>query len=149
MIEALNEIVSKEPRWGFWKCFDRLREVGKPWNYKRVDRVYRKMRLNQKRRTKQRLATRPRQPMIANQTIYAVWAQDLMHDTLCSGRASRTCDRRNRPRLRSSRLPAIKTLKGFDFSFQPSIKHEQAESLHELGFIEHKENVVFVGPQGI
>ena len=24
VIEALNEIVAKELRWGFWKCFERL-----------------------------------------------------------------------------------------------------------------------------
>ena len=34
--------------------------------------------------------------------------------------------------MRSSRLPAVKTLADFDFSFQPSIKREQIESLHEL-----------------
>ena len=38
-------------------------------------------------------------------------------------------------------LPAIKTLEDFDFSFQPSIKPEQIRSLHELGFLERKENV--------
>ena len=32
--------------------------------------------------------------------------------------------------MRSSRLPAVKTLAEFDFAFQPSIKREQIESLH-------------------
>ena len=51
--------------------------------------------------------------------------------------------------MRSSRLPAIKTLDDFDFSFQPSIKREQIDSLHELGFLERKENVIFLGPPGV
>jgi DNA replication protein DnaC len=51
--------------------------------------------------------------------------------------------------MRSSRLPAIKTLADFDFTFQPSIKREQIESLHELGFLERKENVIFLGPPGV
>ena len=51
--------------------------------------------------------------------------------------------------MRSSRLPAVKTLADFDFSFQPSIKREQLESLHTLGFLERKENVVFLGPPGV
>ncbi len=50
---------------------------------------------------------------------------------------------------RASRLPAIKTLVDFDFSFQPSVRREQIESLHTLGFIERKENVVFLGPPGV
>src|SRR5512134_2897055 len=57
--------------------------------------------------------------------------------------------RRLEAAMRSSRLPAVKTLAGFDFSFQPSIKREQIESLHELGFVERKENVVFLGPPGV
>jgi DNA replication protein DnaC len=51
--------------------------------------------------------------------------------------------------MRSSRLPAVKTLADFDFSFQPSIKREQLDSLHTLGFLERKENVVFLGPPGV
>ena len=31
VIEALNEIVAVELRWGFWKCYDRLRHLGQPW----------------------------------------------------------------------------------------------------------------------
>jgi len=55
-------------------------------------------------------------------------------------------NRRLQTAMRSSRLPAIKTLKQFDCAFQPSLRREQLESLHELGFIKRKENVIFLGP---
>ncbi|MFQ5946745.1 MAG: IS21-like element helper ATPase IstB [Anaerolineae bacterium] len=58
-------------------------------------------------------------------------------------------DRRLQAAMRSSRLPAIKTLEDFDFSFQPSLKREQIDSLHELGFLERQENVIFFGPPGV
>ena len=51
--------------------------------------------------------------------------------------------------LRTSRLPTIKTLDDFDFSFQPSLDRHQIASLHELGFLERKENVIFLGPAGV
>ena len=51
--------------------------------------------------------------------------------------------------MRTSRLPAVKTLAQFDFAFQPSIKREQVESLHELGFLRRAENVVLLGPPGV
>lgn len=57
--------------------------------------------------------------------------------------------RRLEAAMRSSRLPAVKTLADFDFAFQPSLKREQIESLHELGFVERRENVVFLGPPGV
>lgn len=58
-------------------------------------------------------------------------------------------DRRLEAAMRSSRLPAVKTLADFDFSFQPSVRREQIESLHELGFVQRKENVIFLGPPGV
>jgi DNA replication protein DnaC len=58
-------------------------------------------------------------------------------------------NRRLQTAMRSSRLPAIKTMADFDFTFQPSIKREQIESLHQLGFIERHENVIFLGPPGV
>ena len=58
-------------------------------------------------------------------------------------------NRRLEAAMRSSRLPAVKTLAEFDFTFQPSIKREQIESLHELGFLERKENVILLGPPGV
>ncbi len=58
-------------------------------------------------------------------------------------------NRRLQAAMRSSRLPAVKTLADFDFGFQPSLKREQIESLSTLGFVERKENVVFLGPPGV
>ena len=58
-------------------------------------------------------------------------------------------NRRLQTAMRSSRLPAIKTLEQFDFAFQPSIQREQIESLHELGFLSRQENVIFLGPPGV
>jgi DNA replication protein DnaC len=57
--------------------------------------------------------------------------------------------RRLQTAMRSARLPAVKTLAEFDFSFQPSVKREQIDSLHTLGFLERKENVVLLGPPGV
>jgi DNA replication protein DnaC len=57
--------------------------------------------------------------------------------------------RRLQTAMRSARLPAVKTLADYDFSFQPSVKREQIEHLHTLGFIERKENVVLLGPPGV
>jgi len=58
-------------------------------------------------------------------------------------------NRRLQAAMRSSRLPAVKTIETFEFSFQPSIKREQIESLHELNFVDRKENVVLLGPPGV
>ena len=58
-------------------------------------------------------------------------------------------NRRLQAAMCSSRLPAVKTLAQFDFTFQPSIKREQIESLHELGFLDRRENVILLGPPGV
>ena len=55
VIDALNAIVELSPRWGFWKCFDRLRLDGRRWNHKRVWRVYCQLGLNLPKRTKKRV----------------------------------------------------------------------------------------------
>src|ERR1041384_1021584 len=68
---------------------------------------------------------------------------------LLSAQISLRNNRRLQAAMRSSRLPIVKTLESFDFSFQPSIKREQIESLHELSFVDRKENVVLLGPPGV
>ena len=103
LIDAINAVVDKRPRWGFWKCFRRLRSDGHGWNHKRVYRVYCGMRLNLKRKVKKRVMTRERQPLLASSALNRVWALDFMRDTLYDGRPFRTLnviDEGNREALR-------------------------------------------------
>jgi putative transposase len=83
-------VVEKKPRWGFWKCFDRLRLNGHGWNHKRVHRVYCALKLNLPRRAKRRLPTRLRQPLVAPDRLNEIWALDFMADSLYGRRAFRT-----------------------------------------------------------
>ena len=120
VVDALNEIVAKRARWGFWKCFDRLRADGKPWNHKRVYRVYCEMRLNLKRKAKKRLSTRERQPLLQTHELNRVWALDFMRDTMYDGRPFRTLnviDEGNREALRievGTSIPAGRVVRVLD-----------------------------------
>lgn len=58
-------------------------------------------------------------------------------------------NRRLQAAMRSSRLPAIKRLTEFDFSFQPSLRRDRRRVCTRLGFIERRANVVFLGPPGV
>jgi hypothetical protein len=55
-------------------------------------------------------------------------------------------NRRVSTALKMSRLTAIKTLAGFDFSFQPSLDRHRIMALAELNFIERAEVVHLLGP---
>jgi putative transposase len=90
VIEALTTQVAANGRWGFWKLFARLHNLGYPWNHKRVYRVYCALRLNRARRTKRRVPRRPKLPLHAPPTLNQTWALDFMRDTLYDGRVFRT-----------------------------------------------------------
>ena len=57
-------------------------------------------------------------------------------------------NRRIKIALMMARLSAIKTLAGFDFSFQPSLDKNRIMALAELAFIGRNEVVHFLGPPG-
>lgn len=90
VIDALNALVERNPRWGVWKLFDRLRLNGRPWCFKRVHRVYCALRLNRTRRTRRRIPRRPKVPLLAPAALNQTWALDFMRDTLYDGRVFRT-----------------------------------------------------------
>jgi len=70
-------------------------------------------------------------------------------ERLISAQVSLKRERRLSIALNSSKLPSVKKLDSFDFSFQPSIDRSQILNLHELTFMERQENVIFLGPAGV
>lgn len=56
--------------------------------------------------------------------------------------------RRIKMALQTARLTTVKSLSGYDFSFQPSLDRNRVLALAELGFIERKQCVHFLGPPG-
>jgi DNA replication protein DnaC len=57
-------------------------------------------------------------------------------------------NRRIKAALRMARLPVVKTLAGYDFSFQPSLDKNRILALAGLDFIERAEVVHLLGPPG-
>lgn len=52
-------------------------------------------------------------------------------------------------RLSKARFPVLRTLESFDFGFQPALPAARIRELAALGFLEHAENIVFVGHPGV
>ena len=48
-----------------------------------------------------------------------------------------------------SHFPYIKTIKEFDFSYQPTINKDQVMDFLSLRFIEDKTNIIFMGSSGV
>lgn len=89
VITALRAVLQRQGRWGFWKCFERLRALELAWNYKRVYCAYHALGLNQVRRTKKRLPNRDAMPLNAPPRLNTTWAMDFMGGSLYSGRSYR------------------------------------------------------------
>lgn len=88
-------------------------------------------------------------------------------DTLCQQAAKRELDYRDfltealntewqgrhlsgvESRLKLARLPWVKTLEQFDFSFQPAIDRKLVRELATLAFVERAENLILLGPPGV
>lgn len=90
IIEALSELADNKPGLGFWKLYRRLRRSGHDWNHKRVHRLYRQLRLNQRRRSKKRVPTRDPMPLRVPARPNQVWSADFMSDALCRSVRFRT-----------------------------------------------------------
>lgn len=56
--------------------------------------------------------------------------------------------RRIKMALQTARLTTVKSLSGYDFSFQPGLGRHRVMALAELDFIERKQCVHFLGPPG-
>lgn len=74
-------------------------------------------------------------------------AIELLDELLGEEHATRET-RRIKSSLMTARLTRIKTLEGFDFSFQPSLEKNRILALAELAFIDRGEVVHLLGPPG-
>ena len=58
-------------------------------------------------------------------------------------------NRRLQAAMRSSRLPAVKTLAQFDFTFQPKPQARADREPARAGILDRRENVILLGPPGV
>jgi len=89
VVDQLNKVLEKKPRYGFWKSYKVIRRK-RPWNHKRIYRVYCGLGLNHKRRAKKRLPKRVKEPLLVPEAPNQVWSADFMSDALYAGRRFRT-----------------------------------------------------------
>lgn len=87
---ALQEKVEQHPSEGFWKAYHRLRLEGNPWNHKRVHRVYTKLDLPLRRKTKKRLPSRIKEPLEVPTSLNQCWSIDFTEDRLENGKKFRS-----------------------------------------------------------
>lgn len=89
MIKKLQELAEKKPMEGQDKFYYRIRNEGIKWNHKRIERVYRLLGMNKRKRTRKRIPSRVKQPLCIPAKPNETWSMDFMHDTLMNGRKFR------------------------------------------------------------
>lgn len=90
VVDSLQELAFKHPSYGFRKLFAYLRKSGKPWNHKKVYRIYKLLKLNKKRKGKRRLPERVKQPLVQPDKVNKSWSIDFMSDSMVGNRKFRT-----------------------------------------------------------
>ena len=89
VMTKLLELALLRPREGQDKIYQRLRLGGYHWNKKRVRRVYLKLGLHIRRKSKKRIPKRIKQPLMQMAEPNQTWSMDFMSDALDSGRKFR------------------------------------------------------------
>lgn len=52
-------------------------------------------------------------------------------------------------RIKRARFPVIKTLKEFNYNFQPSLNKQNITELSTMSFVQKRENIIFLGSPGV
>ncbi|QOC21564.1 ATP-binding protein [Wenzhouxiangella sp. AB-CW3] len=80
----------------------------------------------------------------ANELSYLEFARQIAEHELAE-RTRRRIDRH----LKQAQLPAHKPLEAFDYRHQTTITKRQVSALLDFGFIDERQNLVFIGPPGV
>ncbi|QOC21249.1 ATP-binding protein [Wenzhouxiangella sp. AB-CW3] len=80
----------------------------------------------------------------ANELSYLELARQIAEHELAE-RTRRRIDRH----LKQAQLPAHKPLEAFDYRHQTTITKRQVSALLDFGFIDERQNLVFIGPPGV
>ncbi len=107
--------------WGFGWCFLYLRIVKqRPWNHKRVYRVYRELELYLRIKPRKRLVRATPEPLAVPTGKNDTWSMDFMHDQLSDGRSVRLfnviddCNREGLAMEVDLSLPAVRVVRALD-----------------------------------
>lgn len=92
VIVALQAVAERYSRYGFPKLFQVLRRQGHPCNHKRNHRIYCLLKLNFRRKCKQRLPVRNPSPLATLEAQNQSCSVEFTHDALVYGRRFRTFD---------------------------------------------------------
>ncbi|MGY3307091.1 hypothetical protein ACVW06_000116 [Pantoea ananatis] len=85
---SVTEAAERYPRYGFKKLLQVLRRQGNARNHKRVHRIYCLLKLNFRRRVKQRLPVRNPSPIATPVTLNQSWSIDFITMRCCAAGAS-------------------------------------------------------------
>ena len=89
--DSLIALSLRSRTWGFGLMFLHLRNVQhKPWNHKRVYRVYCELKLNLRIKPHQRVQRAKPEPLEVPERPNTCWSMDFMHDHLTDGRSYRS-----------------------------------------------------------
>ena len=118
VIAAIEGYIEVNPTHGFDKLYPAIRSQG--FGKCRLNRVYKALRLNLKRKAKRRLPARVKAPLVVPARPNEIWSADFMSDALWSGRRFRTfnvIDDFNREALGitiDTSLPAARIVRALD-----------------------------------
>jgi len=87
--QILTKLAEQQPSWGFWKMYSRLRIDGHTINHKRLYRIYGMAKLSMGRKTRKRIPTRIKQPLVQPLCPNLTWSMDFMRDSLFQGKPFR------------------------------------------------------------
>lgn len=88
-------------------------------------------------------------PALAEQAAREAWTAVRFLEALIAGKVARRDEALVRRRVKAARLPSLKTLDDFDWSWPKKINRAQVQQLFRLDFLPQHGNVVLLGEVGV